>query len=297
MRIDAPLNLSALAIFRAVAREGGVAAAAARLNRVPSNVSTRLRQLEETLDVALFLRGPRGLTLTDDGRTLLDYADRLLALSDEAVDAVRTGEPNGPFRIGAMESTATSRLPRRLSAFHARHPDVELHVETDVAAGLCRRLLGGDIDVAFIAEPLTIEGIETAPVFEERLMLASPRSFPKIDDAAQLDGTTIVAFEEGCAYRRYLEEWLVEAGARPRAILSVGSYPAMLACVSAGVGCAVAPRSVLDAIRIDGDVRATDLPPRFRRIRTLLAWRRGYRSRKLDAFRALLEDDRKAAAA
>ncbi len=288
-------SLSALEMFRSVAKEGSILAAAARLNRVQSNVSTRIRQLEEQLGTTLFRRGARGLTLTDEGRLLLRYADRLIALSDEAQEALRSAAPNGEFRVGTMESTAASRLPKILSAYHARFPDVGIHLETDTAGGLTRRLNGGEIDAAFIAEPVTLEGVITEPVFEERLVLIAPTSLPSPRRREQLNGATIVAFEEGCAYRRYLQEWLAEEGIRPGQVLSVGSYLAILACVSAGTGYAVVPQSVLDTVASEGEFRRHALPRRYSRIKTLLVWRDDYRSAKLDALRALLPDGVKSA--
>ena len=78
----------ALAIFRAVVRENGVTRGG-KLNRVQSNVTTRIKQLEEELGAALFVRDGRRLVLTPAGHTLLPYAERLLALADEARDAIR----------------------------------------------------------------------------------------------------------------------------------------------------------------------------------------------------------------
>ena len=75
------MDLAALAIFRAVVRENGVTRAAAKLNRVQSNVTTRIKQLEEELGAALFVRDGRRLVLTPAGHTLLPYAERLLAPS------------------------------------------------------------------------------------------------------------------------------------------------------------------------------------------------------------------------
>jgi len=83
------MDLSALRIFKAIAEEGSVTRAAARLHRVQSNVSARLAQLEETLGVPLFHRAGRRLLITTEGERLLTYADRLLQLSDEAQAAVR----------------------------------------------------------------------------------------------------------------------------------------------------------------------------------------------------------------
>jgi DNA-binding transcriptional LysR family regulator len=281
------LSLTALEIFRQVALEGSILGAASRLNRVQSNVSTRVKQLEERLGTVLFHRDRRGLTLTDDGHVLLKYAERLLSLSEEAEDALEAAVPMGMFRIGTMESTAASRLPEILSCYHARFPEVEIHIETDTAGGLIQRLNSKEIDAAFIAEPVSVDGLASEPVFLEELMLVAPATFAAMTKD-HLDGETIVAFEEGCAYRRYLNDWLSENGIHPRGTISVGSYLAILACVAAGTGFAVVPRSVLDTITTNGEFKIEKLPGRYARIKTLLVWRDGYVSPKLKALRKLL---------
>ena len=83
------MDLAALRVFRAVAEEGSVTRAAERLHTVQSNVTTRIRQLEELLDIALFDRINRRLVITPAGRLLLDYAERLLVLAEEAREAIR----------------------------------------------------------------------------------------------------------------------------------------------------------------------------------------------------------------
>src|ERR1700732_4894548 len=100
------MDLSDLRIFSAVVRQGGVTRAAERLHRVQSNVTTRVRQLEDELGIRLFVREGKRLHLAPAGKILLDYADRLLALAEEARAAVQDSRPRGVFRLGAMESTA-----------------------------------------------------------------------------------------------------------------------------------------------------------------------------------------------
>src|SRR6202163_2448601 len=85
------MDLSDLRVFSAVVREGGVTRAAERLNRVQSNVTKRIRQLEDDLATPLFIRAGKRLHSTPGGQILLGYADRLLALADEARTAV--GDP------------------------------------------------------------------------------------------------------------------------------------------------------------------------------------------------------------
>ena len=282
------LDLRSLEIFRAVAVEGSVSKAAIKLNRVQSNISTRVKQLEQKLDKSLFLRRNRGLTLTPDGHLLLSYTERLLQLSMEARDALAAGKPAGVFRIGTMESTAAAHLPEILSHYHERHPDVQIELETDTAGGLLERLVHYDIEVAFVAEPVAFERISTKPVFEERLILVAPKSFPPLENSREISGKTVIAFEAGCAYRRYLEDWLLEAGIVPGAIMAVGSYLAILACVSAGTGYAVVPQSVLDIVSTKGQFQRYALPDNVSHIKTLLAWRTDYQSAKLAALKELL---------
>src|SRR5690349_754794 len=124
------MDLADLRIFTAVVRAGGMTRAAERLHRVQSNVTTRVRQLEEDLGVALFIRDGKRLHVTPAGRLLLDYADRMLALAEEVRSAVQDPRPRGRLRLGAMESTAAVRLPGPLAEYHKRHPDVILELHT-----------------------------------------------------------------------------------------------------------------------------------------------------------------------
>src|ERR687893_2125469 len=147
------MDLDDLHIFRCVVREGGVTRAASRLHRVPSNVTTRIKQLEDRLGVTLFRRQGRGLALTEPGRTLLGHAERLLQMADLAEQELRGGVVRGVLRLGSLESAAGARLPPVLSAFHAQYPDVSVELQTGTTRALLRLLEGFEIEAAFVAEP------------------------------------------------------------------------------------------------------------------------------------------------
>src|SRR2546430_16913404 len=100
------MDLVELHIFKTVAEQGGVTKAAAALNRVQSNVTTRVKQLEERLGTKLFHRQGRKLVLSSGGKVLLDYAERMLRLSSEAQAAVKGGGPPRAFKLGPPESPA-----------------------------------------------------------------------------------------------------------------------------------------------------------------------------------------------
>src|SRR6266576_1647103 len=163
------MDLTALKIFKSVVEHGGINKAAARLHRVPSNVTTRIKQLEEQLGAKLFLRLGRRLSLSAEGKLLLTYADQLLRLSSEAEAALRNGKPRGTLRIGALESTAASRLPPVLSRYHALYPEVLIELVTGTSGALVSHVHKQDVEAAFVAEPFNAEGLETQTVFAEEL--------------------------------------------------------------------------------------------------------------------------------
>src|SRR4029453_117229 len=149
------MELSDLLTFSTVARLGGITRAAAELNTVQSNAPQRERALAAEMGTALFERHSRGMTLTGAGRRLLPYAQRMAALSREALLAARDdGEPKGPLNIGSMETTAAVRLPGLLAGFHRRFPAVKLSLRTSTTADLVAVVLDGSLDGAFVAGPI-----------------------------------------------------------------------------------------------------------------------------------------------
>jgi DNA-binding transcriptional LysR family regulator len=266
------IDLESLKIFRTVVDEGGVIRAATKLNRVQSNVTTRIRQLEEHLGARLFRREGRSIRLSAEGQTLLAYADRLLRLADEAVSEMRTGKPKGTFRLGALESTAGSRLAPILSRYHRLYPDVVVELATGTTGALVKRVMNFELEAAFISEPFTVPDLEARPVFEERLVLITSKAMGKVSGPADIGRSTLIAFAQGCSYRKRIEEWLGSANVMPERVLEFASYQAMIACVAAGTGFAVVPKSTLEALRASQGVRQHPLPKPFSHSRTDIVW-------------------------
>jgi len=280
------MNFADLQVFKSVVEEGGVIRAANKLHRVPSAVTTRIKQLEASMGVKLFHRDKQRLHLSPAGELLKDYADRLIRLSDEARDVVSGAKPRGAFRLGALESTTASRLPPILSAFHARYKDVRLELVTGTNDALLKQLAERQLDAAFVAEPppTTFEHI---PVFAERLTLISSPDHPPIRRASDIEGASLIAFPEGCAYRRVLQRWLGRDSLATFRVLELSSYHAIVACVTAGAGIALIPESVLDAIP-HAKIQRHAIPKAQAHITTPLVWRRGEISPSVLALRALV---------
>jgi DNA-binding transcriptional LysR family regulator len=282
------MELTELRIFKAVAEQGGITKAAAALNRVQSNVTTRLKQLEERLGTRLFHRQGRRLVLSSEGRLLLDYADRLLRLSAEAQAALKGHAPQGVLKIGALESTAATRLPAVLARYHRDYPAVRLELATATTGALVDKVRREALEAAFVAEPFAAGGLQTRHVFTEELVLVTARDHPRVVAPGDLASRTVLAFPTGCSYRRRLELWLGRSHLAAERVMEYGSYHAIVACAAAGAGIAVVPKSVLRATGMEAQVALHPLPPKIAQAKTMLVWRRGHQSVPLEALRKAL---------
>ena len=279
------MDLSSLEIFRAVAHEASVTRAAQRLQRAQSNVTTRIRQLEEDLGVELFLRDGKRMSLTERGSEFLAYAEQLLALADEARQSMHPTEPGGRLRLGSMESTAASRLPALLASYHKACPRVAL----EVSPGTWRALFEGGrarrLDWALVAAgpgwagELDGSGLRGEPLFREELLMILPAEHPPVHDVAEVRLRTLAGFARGCTYRQLAEDSL----GTPLTVQEVGSYHAILACVAAGACVGVLPRSVLQLL---GTPPLRSLP--LAEVDTWLVWREGYATAAFERWRGVL---------
>ena len=146
------MELSQLRMFKKIADIGSIARAAEQLHCVPSNITTRIKNLEEELGELLFIRKGRGLVLSPSGVIFLEYTNKILTLCDEAKRSISSeSPPTGQLSIGVIESSATSRLPRLLSQYHRSYPEVKIEFSTDTWNNLENKVVKHEIDGAIIA--------------------------------------------------------------------------------------------------------------------------------------------------
>jgi DNA-binding transcriptional LysR family regulator len=282
------MDMESLTIFCAVASELSVTQAAARLGRAPSSVTTRIQQLEADIGADLFVRTNKRMALTAAGERFLEYAQRLLALAEEARHVVTGGREGGTLRIGSMESTAASRLPALLAAYHARHPDTRLALSTGPSRPLIEQVRTGLLDCAFVALPpafgaaaLEELGLASTAVWREELCLLLPASEGQARRAEDVRTRSLAAFPQGCTYRGIAEELLGVAGSTQWRVQELSSYHTMIACVAAGACVTMLPASVLAL----SDAPATLATISVGQADTVLVWRAGF---DVPAFQHLL---------
>ena len=265
------MDLTQLEMFNAVAEAGSITQAAAIVHRVPSNLTTRLRQLETELGVDLFIRENQRLRLSPAGHNFLRYSQQILALVDEARSVVAGDEPQGLFSLGSLESTAAVRIPATLAEFNHRYPKIQFSLSTGPSGTMLEGVLEGKLNAAFIDGPINHTAIDGIPVYREELMIVTPQGHAPVIRAS------------------HFESWFHADGAAPGTIHEMESYHGMLACVVAGAGIALIPRSMLESMPGHHQVEAWPLAEQWRWLTTWLVWRRGAKTRPLEAFIQLLD--------
>lgn len=278
------MDLSELRIFVAVVDAGSVSRAAAALHRVQSNVTTRLRQLERGLGVELFERRGKRLLISEAGRALLPLAREMIALAQQAQEAVRPDVPRGRLRLGAMESTASVRLPRPLRLLREQHAALAVALRTGNPQEMADAVREGTLDCALVAAPVDAQLFDSEVIYREPLVFVSAQP-SGLQAGASPD---VLVFEQGCPHRARLERVLADRGIVPRQVLEIGSYHALLGCVAAGMGLAVVPAAVLEAFADAALLSVRKLPRGFDHLDTALIWRKGTRPANVLALRDAL---------
>jgi DNA-binding transcriptional LysR family regulator len=258
--------LANLEAFSETARLGNVSRAAEALHLTQPALSARLQGLEKDIGVALFVRRARGMQLTDAGRALLPYAQRVLAQvvdGRRAVQELRSGK-TGELLIGAAPAVSTYFLPGVLKTYQATHRDVRLGVRTGHTEEILEMVLRRDVDIG-VGRPIRHPDAELIPLFDDELVLVASRAHPfarrgrvRLQELAE---DRLILFDRASSYYELTSSLLRQAGVVPESVIELDNVEAAKKMVIEGLGVALLPRMalvtelrarVLRAVRITG---------------------------------------------
>lgn len=255
-----------LKTFLSVAQTLNFSRAAEMVHLAQSSVSDQIQALEADLGVLLFKRTKQGISLTPSGVALQSYASELLALADEARNAVRIadGKAKSKLTIGTLETIAAVRLAGWLSDFQKKHPDIGLNVKVGGSGELHENLDRSEIDVAITFARATADTrvARRALGQEPMVLIARPGSAPSSFhpyDLTDVSNQKLIVTQPGCIYRHMLDEVLQTRGiAIPMAVLEVDSIGTIIRLVSEGVGISLVPRLAAKEAIAKGEVVEVD---------------------------------------
>lgn len=232
------LDIDSLRAFKTVLDLGGVTRAAHKLNLTQSAVSHKLTRLEERIGRPILLKGNGGFVPTSDGRSLLSYAERLIALHDEAAAHFRSSELAGEVRLGATEDAACEWMAAVLGRFRRLHPRVSLSIRVAQSLVLEQWLKAGDLHLAMMQVFVHEKEPNDLELWKDDLIWVQ-----SMDHPFTLEGTIpFVSFDKNCFYRRAAQDALAETGRNLNIVLECPSSDGVTAGVRHGLGVGVISR-------------------------------------------------------
>ncbi|WP_238885361.1 LysR family transcriptional regulator [Clostridium sp. YIM B02551] len=246
------MDLKQLKSFVTICKLQSFTGAADELGYAQSTITTQIKLLENELEVKLFERIGKNISLTHQGKKLLPYAKQMLKMSAEIKDVITNDSvPSGVLTIGAAESLCVLRLPEILKKYRSLYPKVEISLKFGSCSEFRHFLRDNIIDVAF-SLGTKIEGSDFVTEIvssEEMLLLTAPghklinkkNVYPK-----DIENEQLILTEVGCSYRAVFENMLGSYNIKPNLILETGSVQAIKQFTMSGLGISLLPRVAVE---------------------------------------------------
>ena len=282
-----------LQVFYTVAKQLSFTKAAEQLFMTQPAVTFQVKQLEEHFNTRLFERHHGKIVLTSVGRLVMDYAERILALTDEMDRRVAdlTGATAGPLLLGASTTIAEFILPQILGEFKARHPEVQAHMSVANSETIVNRVADQTIDLGLIESPSYLPTLENQVCCDDELVMICGPGHPLAQRttvrASDIAAVPMVRREPGSGTREFTDNYLQQSGVAPddlNVIMELGSPEAMKGVVQSGIAIAIVSRATIVKELKLGTLVAIPLAPRLIRTLSIVYPKEKLRSRLLTAF-------------
>lgn len=282
-----------LQVFHAVSRQLSFTKAAEVLFMTQPAVTFQIKQLEEHCNARLFDRGHGKVSLTLAGEVVLEYAEKILNLSDELDQrlAEMTGEIAGSLHIGASMTIAEYLLPRILGEFKSQHPGVKPRMTVANSESIEHRIVEHTIDMGFIESSSHLPGLQTEYCCDDELQVICRSSHPlakhKHLTPKQLLAYPFVSRELGSGTREFTDKYFRDQGVAEsdlEIVMELGSPEALKGVVEAGLGYAIVSRATSVKEKKLADLVSIPLQPKLIRKLSLVYPKERFRSRLVNAF-------------
>lgn len=282
-----------LQVFHAVAKHLSFTKAAEALFMTQPAVTFQIKQLEEHFNTRLFERGHGRISITPAGQIVLEYAERILALSAELDTRLKemTGEVAGLLLIGASTTIAEFMLPKVLGEFKSLHPKVMPRLFVANSEAVESRVAAHTLDIGFIEAPSHLQGVASDVCCEDELVVvcAPAHALTQSRSVAprQLSQYPYISRESGSGTREVVDRYFQQAGIEPESldvVMELGSPEALKGLVATGLGFTIMSRSTVENELLLGKLASVPLAPRLIRSLSVVYPREKFRSRLANTF-------------
>lgn len=261
------VKLELYRVFKEVADRGSLSAAAKNLYISQSAVSQTIRQLEDQLQLRLFTRGTRGVTLTGEGKTLYQYVSSALSLIENGEQrlSMTRGLELGELIIGASDTITSCFLLPVLDRFHRQYPGIRIKVLNGTSPEVIELLKGGKVDIAFANLPIKDAGIAIRHCFDiQDIFVASADyqcDFDQTYTLAELAAMPVIMLERKSNSRLWVEEFFLRHGVHLAPEIELGSHNLVLALTRIGLGVSCVIREFSAGLLATGEIREIKTDP------------------------------------
>lgn len=255
------VKLELYRIFREVAEAGNISVAAKNLYISQSAVSQSVKQLETELQVRLFSRSPRGVTLTGEGQLLYDYVRSALTLLQTGEDKLsQTRELlMGNLVIGASDTVTSWFLTPYLEAFHREYPGIRLKITSGRSQKVLSLLKSGAVDIAFASSPADPGNLNTWPCFDTHAIFVAGSGydcdFHHIYSLEEIAAFPLILLERKASSRLFLEDYFLQNGLKLNPEIELSSRGLLVSLAKIGLGVAGVTREFVQKYLDSGEIR------------------------------------------
>ena len=260
------MDSNLLKIFLSVADNKSISLGAKELGFAQSNVTSRIKQLEKSLECSLFYRVPKGVVLTNDGERLYKHAIEIVKKVEDAILDMQNSQHQKKLIVGSTDCNAAVRISSFLMQVHKDFPNMQMELLTGTTRDMLELISNYKVDIAFVSGEPKRDDLIVLKKFEEEIAILEPKE----NNSANV----VLSFKEGCAYDEFLKDYYNKKGKEIEKSLSFGSLETILACVKTGMGKTLLPTNLVEKLGFINDVKITKLDKKTANIPTCLVCRK-----------------------
>ena len=238
-------NFHRLYVFHTVATLNSFSKAAVELSISQPAVSIQVKELEKSLGNTLFLRLRRGLQLTDTGRAVFGYTQRIFSLAEEMQSAVEEiqGLKTGRLTIGSSSTPGEYILPWAIGQFRKKYPGIDVSLLISNTRSIVERIRNRELDLGMAGASVKEQGLSSFTYVSDQIVIIASSTHPLARrgrvSLRDVQGQDFILREPGSATRSTAEECLGEHGVSVKVVMELGSNEAVKNATAAGLGLGV----------------------------------------------------------
>ena len=258
------MELRQLTLFIEVAKHKSITKAAEHMHLSQPALSKAVMALEEELGMTLIIRTNKTSDLTDAGKVVLEYAQRMNALQDEMKTSLNdmTNLARGQINIGLPPFIGSLFFPRVMAKFHHAFPNIELNITEYGGARVVKSVEEGEFELGVAVLPIDEHLFDVYPIVEEEMKLLVYKKHHlanrKEVDVNELKNEEFIFYHEEFALNQIMRNHFIASGFEPKILFKSSQWDLMTEMVAANLGITILPQSICNRV-LNTDIRIIDL--------------------------------------